>query len=62
MIGLKNKSMSKLQAVLFDIDGTLLDNNDYHKKAWMQYLKDQGKEITDQDFMSTSAGEQIRMQ
>ncbi len=56
MIGLKNNSMSKLQAVLFDIDGTLLDNNEYHKKAWMQYLKDQGKEITDQDFNEYISG------
>lgn len=42
--------MSKLKAVLFDIDGTILDNNEYHKKAWMQYLKGQGREISDEDF------------
>ncbi len=49
-------SMSKLKAVLFDIDGTLLDNNEYHKKAWMQYLEDQGKEISDEEFNEYISG------
>lgn len=48
--------MRKLKAVLFDIDGTLLDNNEYHKKAWMQYLKDQGKEISDEEFNEYISG------
>lgn len=48
--------MSKLKAVLFDIDGTLLDNNHYHKQAWMQYLKSEGKEISDDDFKDKISG------
>ena len=48
--------MSELKAVLFDIDGTLLDNNEFHKKAWMEYLKKEGKDISDEDFKDKISG------
>ena len=48
--------MSELKAVLFDLDGTLLDNNDYHLKAWKQYLKDNKKEISDEDYKENISG------
>ena len=25
-------------AVIFDLDGTLIDNNSFHLKAWQQFL------------------------
>src|SRR5437870_11183484 len=48
--------MSDLKTVLFDLDGTLLDNNDYHKQAWEQYLKENDKEISDEDFKEHISG------
>lgn len=48
--------MNNLKAVLFDLDGTLLDNNDFHKRAWEQYLKENGKEISDEDFKENISG------
>jgi beta-phosphoglucomutase family hydrolase len=48
--------MSELKAVLFDLDGTLLDNNEVHYKAWKKYLKDNGKEISDEDFKENISG------
>jgi beta-phosphoglucomutase len=48
--------MSKLKAVLFDIDGTLMDNNEYHKMAWMQYLQQQGKKMSDKEFKENVSG------
>ena len=48
--------MSELKAVLFDLDGTLLDNNEVHFKAWKKYLKDNGKEISDEDFKENISG------
>jgi beta-phosphoglucomutase len=48
--------MGKLKAVLFDIDGTLMDNNEYHKMAWMQYLESQGKKMTDEEFKKNVSG------
>lgn len=48
--------MSELKAVIFDLDGTLLDNNEVHLKAWKQYLKENGKEISDDDFKKYISG------
>lgn len=48
--------MKNLQAVIFDLDGTLLDNNRYHLRAWKEYLKLAGKEISDGDFKRNISG------
>jgi beta-phosphoglucomutase len=48
--------MSELKAALFDIDGTLMDNNEYHKMAWMQYLEGQGREMSDEEFKKNVSG------
>ena len=37
-----------LQAVLFDIDGTLVDSNDYHVAAWEVAFREAGHAITTQ--------------
>lgn len=38
------------KAVIFDLDGTILDNNPYHLKAWKQYLLKIGRGMTDEEF------------
>jgi beta-phosphoglucomutase family hydrolase len=49
--------MSELKAVIFDLDGTLLDNNDVHLQSWKKYLKDtMGKEISDEDYKENISG------
>jgi len=48
--------MAELKAILFDLDGTLLDNNEVHYNAWKKYLKDNGKEISDEDFKENISG------
>lgn len=40
----------RAQAVIFDLDGTLIDNNEYHLKALRQYLKNEGREISDEEY------------
>ena len=50
------KTMNKLNAVIFDLDGTLLDNNDFHLKSWKQYLKQIGMEISDEDYKANISG------
>jgi HAD superfamily hydrolase (TIGR01509 family) len=37
--------MSKIRAVLLDIDGTLVDSNDAHARAWQQALARHGREV-----------------
>lgn len=37
--------MDRIRAVLFDIDGTLLDSNDASAHAWLDALRGHGKEV-----------------
>lgn len=37
--------MARLRAVLFDIDGTLLDSNDAHAHAWLDALRGHGRDV-----------------
>ncbi len=38
------------KAVIFDLDGTLLDNNSFHRKTWEAYLQKMGKTISEEEF------------
>lgn len=38
------------KAVIFDLDGTLIDNNKYHLQTWKEYLKKIGKEISEEEY------------
>ena len=48
--------MKDLKAVIFDLDGTLIDNNDYHLQSWKIYLKKMGMEISDEDYKANISG------
>jgi HAD superfamily hydrolase (TIGR01509 family) len=37
--------MTRIRAVLFDIDGTLLDSNDAHAHAWLDALRGHGRSV-----------------
>ncbi|MBX3216311.1 MAG: HAD family hydrolase [Labilithrix sp.] len=37
--------MARIRAVLFDIDGTLLDSNDAHAQAWLDSLRGHGRNV-----------------
>src|SRR6478736_4936208 len=37
--------MARIRAVLFDIDGTLLDSNDAHAHAWLDSLRGHGRDV-----------------
>lgn len=37
--------MNRLQGVIFDIDGTLVDSNDHHARAWHDAFRKAGREI-----------------
>lgn len=38
-----------VQAVIFDMDGVIVDSHPVHKKAWRRFLDSQGKEVHEQD-------------
>jgi len=38
-----------LQALIFDMDGVLIDSHPVHRKAWQKFLTTLGKEVTDEE-------------
>ena len=44
------------KAVIFDLDGTLLDNNSYHLKSWIEYLKKIGRNISEEEYNANING------
>lgn len=38
-----------LQAVIFDLDGVIVDSHAAHKQAWKSFLNSLGKEVTEQE-------------
>ncbi len=37
-------------AVIFDLDGTILDNNAFHLKSWKEYLRRINREMSDEEY------------
>lgn len=46
----------QIQAALFDLDGTLLDNNSYHLRSWLQYVKEKKIQISEDEFGRNISG------
>jgi beta-phosphoglucomutase len=43
-------------AIIFDLDGTILDNNAFHLESWKKYLKNIGREMTDEEYNANING------
>lgn len=43
-------------AVIFDLDGVIIDNIPYHKQAWRTMCRKYGRELTDEDFDQKISG------
>jgi len=43
-------------AVIFDLDGVIIDNIPYHKQAWREMCRRYGRELTDEDFDQKISG------
>lgn len=37
-------------SVIFDMDGTLLDNSEYHKQAWLKFLQKHDIEMSEEEY------------
>ncbi len=46
----------KLQAVIFDMDGTLMNNNPYHFKAWQTFYKKYNRTLSLDDYKTEISG------
>jgi beta-phosphoglucomutase len=45
--------MTPTRAVLWDMDGTLVDSSDYHWQAWRDTMAHEGHPITEDQFLAT---------
>ena len=43
-------------AFIFDMDGTLVDNMDFHAKAWVSFFAELGMKVEADDFLRKTAG------
>lgn len=46
---MKSNAQSTYRAVLLDMDGTLLDSNAAHVNAWVEALREHGREVSEKD-------------
>lgn len=49
-------SLDHFKAVIFDMDGTMINNMAYHKKAWQEFLKHHGITLTEDEFRHKISG------
>jgi beta-phosphoglucomutase len=42
-----------VQAVIWDLDGVIIDSEEDHKKAWQRLARETGKEFSDEQFAAT---------
>jgi len=40
--------MAEIRALIFDMDGVIIDSNPWHRLAWKEYTRRQGVEMTDE--------------
>ena len=51
--------MQKYQAVLFDMDGVIVDNHIYHEQAWIAFCQRHGMTLTPEDYKQRINGRTI---
>lgn len=50
-------SLEGIKAVIFDMDGTMIDNMSYHLQAWQQFLQRYGIILTEAEFQQKISGQ-----
>src|SRR5437868_172888 len=48
--------LENIQAVIFDMDGTMIDNSKYHKEAWLEFCKRHNILLSEEDYMQKISG------
>lgn len=49
-----------MKAVIFDMDGVIVDTNPHHHTAWREYYQRNGKDLSDADFVQYVSGKHNR--
>ncbi|PIR75107.1 MAG: hypothetical protein CO030_02400 [Candidatus Magasanikbacteria bacterium CG_4_9_14_0_2_um_filter_42_11] len=53
---MKTFNLEHIKAAIFDIDGTMIDNMPFHKKAWKEFCARKGIHLSDGDFKQNISG------
>lgn len=56
----KNLDLTNIHGVLFDMDGTMVDNMVYHKNAWEEFYKRHDMQFSDEEFRIKFSGKNNR--
>ncbi len=48
--------LGNIKAAIFDMDGTMINNMEYHQKAWAEFLKRYGVSFTSEEFKEKISG------
>ncbi len=48
--------LSGIEAAIFDMDGTMINNMGHHKKAWLEFAKRHGLNFTEEEFKQRFSG------
>lgn len=48
--------LSGIKAIIFDMDGTMIDNMDYHRQAWQEFCLNRGIKLSDNEFNKKLSG------
>lgn len=56
-----NFELDHYQALLFDLDGTLINSMPLHNKAWLETLKDHGADVDIQFLLDTAGMSSLRI-
>lgn len=46
----------EVKAAIFDLDGTLIDNNAFHLETWKKYVKNIGRKISEEEYNANING------
>lgn len=49
-------TLADFDAVIFDMDGTMINNMNYHKNAWMEFAKRHGQNFSEEEFKEKFSG------
>lgn len=49
-------NLNEFDAAIFDMDGTMINNMNYHKKAWMEFARRYGLDLTEEEFHGKFSG------
>jgi beta-phosphoglucomutase len=53
--------MNLPKGIIFDMDGTLVDNIPFHKEAWVNFLEENGVTLTSGEFQAQNHGTLVEM-